>query len=188
MDSATESTVTYFIQAAHGGPIKIGRSNTEAGARKRLDTLQTGSPYPLVLCRVMFGNHESQLHGRFAKHRLMGEWFTPVKELALLASGKAEDEGEEIASVQNAFTAGHQRGYGECTEGWRESLGFWLQHMERALEDMRGWLEVPEGVDHRYDGAALAFKEYVAEKRNLMHVQGALALGVRDLQALHNGT
>jgi len=164
--------VTYFIQAAHGGPIKIGKSNSEDGAQKRLESLQTGSPYPLVLCRVMFGNHEYKLHSRFAKHRLMGEWFTPIKELALLANGKAEDEGEELASVQDAFSAGYRQGQRDCDEGWQEHLGFWLKALGRQVDEMTLWLEpTEESVYH--DPAALGFKEYVARKRVVFGSQRA---------------
>ena len=74
----------YFIQAATGGPIKIGVSSD---VKKRLTALQMCCPVPLrVLHTIPGGGHslETELHKRFAAWRLHGEWFDNVGELMAL--------------------------------------------------------------------------------------------------------
>jgi hypothetical protein len=70
----------YFIQAEHGGPIKIGRA---ACIETRMETLQVGSPYRLVcIGHISYGgSEEAALHRRFHALRLHGEWFEPSKKL-----------------------------------------------------------------------------------------------------------
>lgn len=71
----------YFIQAASGGPIKIGRA---IDIDRRLVQLQTASPEPLIVLAVIEnGGHakERELHKQFAEYRLQGEWFMPCEEL-----------------------------------------------------------------------------------------------------------
>jgi len=70
----------YFIQAQHSGLIKIGSA---ASPRQRLQTLQTGSPEPLVLLGDVpgGGRRERELHRKFADDRSHGEWFTPSSAL-----------------------------------------------------------------------------------------------------------
>jgi len=67
----------YVIQAGDDGPVKIGY--TSGPAEKRLRGLQTGNPYKLRILKVFDGDerHESELHRRFAGHRIRGEWFDP---------------------------------------------------------------------------------------------------------------
>ena len=72
----------YFIKADVGGknhPMKIGVAYNPA---KRLDELQTGSPYKLsvVSCvempnRAAAYNLENYLHKVFDRYRMCGEWF-----------------------------------------------------------------------------------------------------------------
>jgi hypothetical protein len=77
----------YFIQAENGGPIKIGFTRD---LDRRLDRLQTGSPYPLnVLATIDTGcddvhddaSYERMIHDKFQQYRLRREWFEPSKEL-----------------------------------------------------------------------------------------------------------
>lgn len=85
-----EQKVVYFIQAAHGGPIKIGYSTN---LESRLHDLQKASPYRLVVRRVFPGGtprREAELHKRFAGARLSGEWFAATPELAAFAHGLAD--------------------------------------------------------------------------------------------------
>ena len=67
-------TFVYFIQAEHGGPVKIGWTYDPDS---RLKTLQTASPYKLVIRFLLPGTQrlEHYLHDRFAAYRLEGEWF-----------------------------------------------------------------------------------------------------------------
>lgn len=70
-----DSGHVYFIQAAHGGPVKIGRARC---VNTRIASLQTAHPYPLQLLAVLPNagrNVEQRLHERFADRRLNGEWF-----------------------------------------------------------------------------------------------------------------
>jgi Meiotically Up-regulated Gene 113 (MUG113) protein len=70
----------YFMQAGHGGPIKIGAASDVA---QRMATMQTGSPEQLYLVGYIEGGgpQERELHKRFAHLRLHGEWFKPAQEL-----------------------------------------------------------------------------------------------------------
>ena len=66
----------YLIEAVGSGWVKIGRSNDPFG---RMESFQTGCPYPLVL-KVCFhcGNAvlvEGRLHELCKAHRGQGEWF-----------------------------------------------------------------------------------------------------------------
>lgn len=72
-----QGSVVYFIQAGKRGPIKIG---VATNVRKRLDALQTGSPYRLRLRATVPGDlyTEGAYHRMFSEHRMSGEWFKPV--------------------------------------------------------------------------------------------------------------
>lgn len=91
------TTWIYFVQAEHGGPIKIGQSNDPI---QRLKQLQTSSPYPLVLRRVVNGapEMEHRLHALFKDHRLNGEWFMAVRPLAEMCDGIADDDAPEAVT------------------------------------------------------------------------------------------
>ena len=76
----------YFFTDNHGH-IKIGKADSVI---ERLQELQTGNPYKLViLLTVMLDSPllafslEQELHKKFDKYRLEGEWFEaePVLEL-----------------------------------------------------------------------------------------------------------
>jgi len=71
-------TSTYFIQADSGGPVKIGKTGNP---EQRLKDMQTGSPVKLMIIHIINEDVESQMHRRFAKHRIHGEWFKPEGEL-----------------------------------------------------------------------------------------------------------
>ena len=78
----------YFIQAEHGGPVKIG---TAKCAHDRLCGLQTGYPYRLVIRGILRNAGrptERQLHSQFAECRLQGEWFDPTPELEALMNSR----------------------------------------------------------------------------------------------------
>jgi len=71
----------YFIQAGSLGPIKIGRTNN--GAKEKLKELQVGCPEKLYLVGTIEGNktREGQLHYKFKKYQIRGEWYEPKAEL-----------------------------------------------------------------------------------------------------------
>lgn len=70
--------VVYGIQAATGGPVKIGWSTSPRHAFRRLASLQTGNPELLQLRWAIAGSQdvERMAHRVFAAQRVRGEWFT----------------------------------------------------------------------------------------------------------------
>lgn len=66
----------YFAQMDHIGPIKIGYTKN---VKKRLASLQTGSPYKLSILCIMPGTEsfENIIHVGLDEIRLEGEWFLP---------------------------------------------------------------------------------------------------------------
>jgi hypothetical protein len=89
----TSQRCVYFIQGVDGGPIKIGVANDPA---KRLGDLQRTSPVRLQILATQEGDLflEGQLHGKFKKDRLHGEWFNDSPALrdhiASLTHGELE--------------------------------------------------------------------------------------------------
>lgn len=73
-------TFVYFVQEPISGAVKIG---VAANVLDRLRRLQTSHPYELILLGTCPGGLrlEQALHRRFAKARLLGEWFKPWKGL-----------------------------------------------------------------------------------------------------------
>ncbi len=70
-------SVTYFIQAVDGGPIKIG---TARDVSARLAELQVANPNELVILGTT-PLPEASVHRRFAHLRIRGEWFTASASL-----------------------------------------------------------------------------------------------------------
>ncbi len=66
----------YFIQAAKGGPIKIGLARDVPARRNEL---QTAHYNELITLAVFPGtqHHETLLHNQFARHHIRGEWYKP---------------------------------------------------------------------------------------------------------------
>jgi hypothetical protein len=61
--------------------MKIGYTK---GLKERLNSLQTGYPYKLIVLHVIRGvtmDLEGEIHERFEHFRLSGEWFEPRKEI-----------------------------------------------------------------------------------------------------------
>lgn len=74
--------IVYFIkQDIPNGMIKIGY--TSRNVSNRLSSLQTGSPYNLIVLKTIDGdmNTEFELHKKFSKYRLSGEWFDCSPEI-----------------------------------------------------------------------------------------------------------
>lgn len=72
----------YFIEAAILGLVKIGISDNP---RKRLQTMQTGSPDRLFIRGVWHVDDaeyfERRFHRRFRRCHVRGEWFMPDKRM-----------------------------------------------------------------------------------------------------------
>jgi len=75
------NNLIYFIQGLKTENIKIGR--TRQMLEERMATLQCGSPDELVFIGGILGNQtiETELHHKFSKFRLHGEWFSPSEDL-----------------------------------------------------------------------------------------------------------
>lgn len=85
---ATGGGVVYFVQCGDSGPIKIGHTTRER-LKARLSVLQTGSPFPLHLRRVVAGTRQTEAAAQqfFRDLRLHGEWFYPDDDLIGVANG-----------------------------------------------------------------------------------------------------
>ena len=72
--------LVYVIEAVGLNVVKIGVSNDIA---KRLSMLQVGCPASLRLVLTIQGDEtlEQELHARFAKYRVRGEWFLFADEI-----------------------------------------------------------------------------------------------------------
>lgn len=71
----------YFLQMDNADAyVKIGYSNNING---RVADLQVSSPYDIVLVDRLPGDRELErnLHRRFARYRVRGEWFRPSQEI-----------------------------------------------------------------------------------------------------------
>lgn len=72
----------YFLQSGSGGPIKIGYS---AQLPKRLKAIHAINGEPIHFLGAIAGTRaeESQIHERYRRERLHGEWFSLSQRLAL---------------------------------------------------------------------------------------------------------
>lgn len=72
--------MVYLISCKTTNTCKIGFANRPM---TRVSELQTGNPYELTLEYVMNGDVtlERELHAKFDKYRLKGEWFTANPEI-----------------------------------------------------------------------------------------------------------
>jgi hypothetical protein len=108
LDPSQRETAIYFLQSEHGGEIKIGRADDVA---KRIVSLQTSRPDKLVLLAAASGSlqQERDLHDRFSKHRVKGEWFSPVPELVALISDVVERGADAFfPRDESRIVTGHQ--------------------------------------------------------------------------------
>jgi hypothetical protein len=98
-------TILYFIQAESGGPIKIGIARDP---ERRLATLQTGNPEPLVIRRQIrcSADMERRLHALFRSAHIQGEWFRPIPALADMANAIPDADGPD--AIEHPPTATHR--------------------------------------------------------------------------------
>jgi hypothetical protein len=75
-------SLVYFILDTYSNSVKIGYT-TIKGLKKRLETLQIGTPYELKLLGATWGDKkvEKTIHKRFYSSHIRGEWFHYTKEL-----------------------------------------------------------------------------------------------------------
>lgn len=81
----------YLVQAGDNGLIKIGYAlNPEL----RLAKLQSDCPFPARIIALIPGDrsNEEQLHRRFRRDRIRGEWFAPTEAILGLAASFSFDK------------------------------------------------------------------------------------------------
>lgn len=91
----------YFIQSVDGGPVKIGYAKD---VEKRLGHLQSGSPVILqVVLKIesdMPIRLEQELHQRYSRYRIRGEWFDPIVIEGASIRRKARQEARQGGTVR----------------------------------------------------------------------------------------
>jgi hypothetical protein len=109
MQEPKKPEYVYLMEAVGGGWVKIGRSSNPFG---RIEALQTGCPYPIVLKVCFYCENASEVEGRLHElckaHRGHGEWFeidsvtvrAMLSCLGNIAQGKAVWLREEAAKDQ----------------------------------------------------------------------------------------
>lgn len=128
----------YFV--LNGEFVKIGVSDAP---RKRIASLQTGSPFPLEVLAIVEGGYEleAELHRRFAAYRLLGEWFQyapPIQEL--------------IASMPNQHTPPIVRQTVALRGKRQEEKRHWIEFAKRGTKNpkryayRRRWITNGGGV------------------------------------------
>lgn len=107
-----DGVLTYFIQGAEGGPIKIGRS-TQATLAARVSTIQTGYPDRLVVRMLVQGDYERRFHNAFYALRMTGEWFRARGDLPAICGAIPDPDATGDARTLDAE---YDRGF---EDGWR---------------------------------------------------------------------
>jgi hypothetical protein len=102
---------TYFVLAKALNRVKIGKA---LDPEKRLGELQTGAPEELEL--LLYLPHrppfeESQLHQRFKKYRVCGEWFEFRDDLKLFITDKIRDPQPTILDDESVAPKGRYAFY-----------------------------------------------------------------------------
>lgn len=116
---------TYFIQGPPLSPVKIGRARDVAS---RVASLQTGTPHELRALLVLEGDREEEMHCRFRKHRVRGEWFLWCDEIRDFLRGHYRNE-PRVWSMVNAY----------CTESERQEFNEWRSRATVAAIEARDW-------------------------------------------------
>lgn len=80
----------YFIRCGERGPIKIGRASD---VRRRLDGLQAANHQELRLLAATRNLSEKDLHRRFRRFRIRGEWFRVSRDLVSVITSITELPG-----------------------------------------------------------------------------------------------
>ncbi len=99
-----EAGWVYFVRAKTVGLIKIGIATLP---NRRLNALQVGSPDRLeIVGLIRAKNHadlERELHSRFSRLRVHGEWFSPGPALLKFIDKHAVPEAVAIACHQSSL-------------------------------------------------------------------------------------
>lgn len=155
----------YFLRpVGQPGPIKVGHS---AHPPSRLDAFQTWSPVPLELVSQFSATQtvERQVHDRFAKWHLHGEWFHPVEDLIALAEGVRD--GKKVADlVDLSIKTGRIRRRPNPRSELAKIVGNFKTRIGRAQQfatDVRGkYVRLPEDVSAILNSAGGYMQAYRA--------------------------
>lgn len=99
----------YFIAQSNMDLVKIG--HTAGQGSKRLSSLQTGNPDPLILLAAIPGgkHKERDLHSRFCEYKHRGEWYFLAGKLKAYVESEAKDMPEYDILKDSAFLAIHRK-------------------------------------------------------------------------------
>lgn len=125
---------TYFIQDPRGR-IKIGIAENP---RQRLRQLQTGNPEKLVLLGCIEDDHEKDLHHKFRKYRVGGEWFTAEKELVEYVEQILSDKSLLPTSSQLRLTLTKQLSQEQQCKKLKLSLEYLAKKITAIVEFIKG--------------------------------------------------
>jgi hypothetical protein len=117
--------LVYFAQAKDGGPIKIGQS---CHPRIRVYGIRAKTKVKLELLGIMTdgtGNLEGELHTKFSRERIQGEWFTPSKRLVDYIRKNAKHLPTARADT-NPYRDREYYEQAECLYG-KYRKGFWKE-------------------------------------------------------------
>lgn len=130
----------YFIQSGEAGNIKIGISTNP---RSRLAKMQTDTPEPIRLLRLVPGDRQRELsfHGAFEEDRANGEWFRPSPGLlTLIATLKYEhidiESLREKREPKTPFEAAMNE-YGFNVSSAADAIGASKGHMSNLFTGVR---------------------------------------------------
>lgn len=124
LDLSGKTSYVYFLRVGESGPIKIGFTKR---IRYRLVTVQVDNPCLVWLLAVFPGGRkeEFELHKKFAKYRLYGEWFDPNEELLAFIN-----QYPSLNLVSSDFQKPTKRG-AECPN-WKGELAGRCSKQQRA--------------------------------------------------------
>jgi len=146
----------YFIQDTGSNAIKIGHSGEPL---KRLAQCQTGSPHKLIMIGVIDGGpkEERQLHRRFKKFHLRGEWFRGDNRL--LEQIRAMPLKELSFKEWLARQAGRDDPTGDVASDARDDQR-WEWKWDGDLKSLLSRILTKNGCREARAAALQAFREY----------------------------
>jgi hypothetical protein len=129
LDLSGKTSYVYFLRISENGPIKIGFTKR---LRERLSKVQVDNPFFVKLIAVTKGGRkeEYQLHQKFAKYRLYGEWFDPAEELL-----RYIEQFEKLDIVSADFQKPTRKG--DASHNWKGDAACIVSKRQRARAHTR---------------------------------------------------
>jgi hypothetical protein len=173
--------MVYVLHAQGTGRIKIGHS---ANFGVRLSTLQTASPYPLIVVKVIrTADHatlERHLHERFAAYRQHGEWFELPNDVLLSFLG-------ELSTKEEALPAEKSQQYSPYVdkEGWLGCPECPCEHLETIGFEVR---YRNSNTDHGFHAVGNMMNDDVAAVHIRSHLDEMPKEVIRSMQIVFQCT